>query len=129
MKKTYLFWGLSYCLIVVCMPLMAQPTLMGLTGNGGQSYGTIFSLPTGGTSITQQFNLNTNITIPGATPPINSKLTQADNGKLYGFVGGGGEGGILFEYDPLTNSYTKKVEFNFSILVYFKSVEDPSFPF
>lgn len=43
-------------------------------------------------------------------------LTQAGNGKLYGTTAAGGtnEGGVLFEYDPVTNAYTKKINFSAS---------------
>jgi hypothetical protein len=41
-------------------------------------------------------------------------LVEAPNGKLYGLTtaGGGFDEGILFEYDPLTNTYTKEVTFS-----------------
>ncbi len=43
-------------------------------------------------------------------------LVQADNGKLYGMVrfGGNHNGGILFEYDPTTNIYTKKIHLDWN---------------
>ncbi|MFN8357914.1 MAG: choice-of-anchor tandem repeat GloVer-containing protein [Spirosomataceae bacterium] len=106
-KKCYALFLSLLC----SLPSVAQPLLVGVTGNGGSSYGTVFTMPVGGTSITQQFNLNSTVTVPGKNPQFN-KLTQADNGKLYGFTQGGADGGILFEYDPVTAIYTKKVEFN-----------------
>jgi uncharacterized protein (TIGR02145 family) len=49
-------------------------------------------------------------------------LVQANNGKLYGIASGGIYGfntmesrityGVLFELDPITNSYSKKLDFN-----------------
>jgi uncharacterized repeat protein (TIGR03803 family) len=41
-------------------------------------------------------------------------LIQADNGKLYGITSHGGTNneGVLFEWDPATNTYTKKLDFN-----------------
>ncbi len=41
-------------------------------------------------------------------------LIQADNGKLYGMAGGGGENGmgVLFEWDTLSDTYTKIIDFN-----------------
>ncbi|HYG02417.1 MAG TPA: choice-of-anchor tandem repeat GloVer-containing protein [Chryseosolibacter sp.] len=42
-----------------------------------------------------------------------SKLVSASNGKLYGFTRGGGNNsrGVLFQYDPQMNVYSKKFEF------------------
>jgi uncharacterized repeat protein (TIGR03803 family) len=41
-------------------------------------------------------------------------LVQANNGKLYGITGGGGANnkGVLFEYDPSTEIFTKKIDFD-----------------
>ena len=43
-------------------------------------------------------------------------LTLASNGKLYGMTSQGGAvfSGLLFEFDPLTSNYVKKLDFNFS---------------
>lgn len=42
------------------------------------------------------------------------KLMQATNGKLYGMTSHGGVNhfGVLFEYDPFTNYFSKKYDFN-----------------
>lgn len=42
-----------------------------------------------------------------------SSLIQASNGKLYGttVAGGSNDGGVIFEYDFVSNVYTKKVDF------------------
>jgi len=44
-------------------------------------------------------------------------LIQASNGKLYGMTiqGGVNDKGILFEYDPITSTYIKKLEFSGTI--------------
>jgi uncharacterized repeat protein (TIGR03803 family) len=44
-------------------------------------------------------------------------LIQAANGKIYGTTSYGGlnYNGVLFEYDPITNIYVKKIDFNYSI--------------
>jgi uncharacterized repeat protein (TIGR03803 family) len=49
-------------------------------------------------------------TIDGS--PYNS-LMQASDGKLYGLthVGGVGNEGVLYQYDPATSTYTKKIDF------------------
>jgi uncharacterized repeat protein (TIGR03803 family) len=41
-------------------------------------------------------------------------LVQASNGKFYGMtlIGGTNNKGVLFQYDPVTNSYVKKFDFN-----------------
>ena len=41
-------------------------------------------------------------------------MIQLNNGKLYGMTSGGGayNGGVLFEWDPDTDIYTKKLDFN-----------------
>jgi uncharacterized repeat protein (TIGR03803 family) len=41
-------------------------------------------------------------------------LFQASNGKIYGMTSEGGTNnlGVIFEYDPSTNVYTKKIDFN-----------------
>jgi uncharacterized repeat protein (TIGR03803 family) len=43
------------------------------------------------------------------------KLTQTDDGKLWGLTSAGGasfpnSGGVLFEFDPVSNTYVKKVD-------------------
>jgi uncharacterized repeat protein (TIGR03803 family) len=45
--------------------------------------------------------------------PVGS-LTLADNGKLYGVIKNGGSNnkGLLFEYNPNTNIYSKKLDFD-----------------
>jgi uncharacterized repeat protein (TIGR03803 family) len=45
---------------------------------------------------------------PGAS------LTKANNNKLYGMTayGGANNAGVLFEYDPATSTYTKKLDFD-----------------
>ncbi len=41
-------------------------------------------------------------------------LMQVNNGKLYGLTSGGGlyGAGVLFEYNPITNDFVKKIDFN-----------------
>ena len=52
----------------------------------------------------------------GAWPRCN--LMLASNGKIYGTTSYGGannNNGVLFEYDPITNIYIKKIDFKYSI--------------
>lgn len=60
-------------------------------------------------ALTSKISFNTSA--DGRRP--DGTLTQTDNGKLYGTAAGGiNEGGVLFEYDPATNAYTKKIDFS-----------------
>ena len=90
---------------------MAQPTFYGTTVEGGKDgLGTIYKfLPNGeGVSTIYEFTTPT----PGANPGPGNLLV-ASNGKLYGVTRAGGmkSKGVLFEYEPATNTYTKKHEF------------------
>jgi hypothetical protein len=48
-------------------------------------------------------------------------LIQADNGKLFGIAKNGGAygGGVIFEWDPDANTYTKKLDFRDNHLFYY----------
>lgn len=95
------------------LQIKAQSTLLGMTSQGGDDFGVIFDLPVGGSSYNNQYNFKN---ISGSAPYY-TKLCQAVNGKLYGMTSGGGGSavtanrGILFEYDPITNIYAKKIDF------------------
>lgn len=89
--------------------------LYGLTSAGGTSgRGTIFEFNPADNSYAVKYSFVT--TLPDTTSdgrvPYGS-LTVA-NGKLYGMTNSGGanNGGILFEYDPATATYTKKFDFD-----------------
>jgi len=84
--------------------------LYGSTTKGGSSgYGLIF-----------EYDPTTNICIKkidlNSTTGYNNYggLSIASNGKIYGLTYGGGtsSNGTLFEYDPITNTLTKKIDFN-----------------
>ena len=51
--------------------------------------------------------------LDGRSPSVDN-LVESSNGKLYGLtsVGGINDNGVLFEFDPITNAYTKKKDFN-----------------
>ncbi len=112
MRKIYL---LSICLVYSFLSgtdLKAQtpPSLWGLSPAGGDGLGTLFSINTGSTAISTQYNFQG---YPG-NAPFYVKLCQASNGKLYGTTRFGGVNnlGTLFEFNPATNSYSVLVNFD-----------------
>jgi len=112
MRKIYL---LSICLVYSFLSgtdLKAQspPALWGLNPVGGDGLGTLFSINTGSTAISTQYNFQG---YPG-NAPFYVKLCQASNGKLYGTTrfGGANNLGTLFEFNPATNSYSVLVDFD-----------------
>lgn len=108
MKKTFLLVLLA---ILAVVQTQAQGKLWGLSTYGGpDGLGAIFRANADGTGVV--FEKNFEFENPGKEPY--GDLVLAGNGKLYGMTSiGGPEGyGILFEYDPATNSYTKQFEFS-----------------
>ena len=89
----------------------AQTEFWGMTSQGGTtSGGTIFKTDNSGNnqSVVHNFLLENE----GANP-FYTKLCQASNGKLYGMTSrGGAQGGVIFEYDTITNTYTKYIDFD-----------------
>ncbi len=63
--------------------------------------------------VTSSHNKRLDFTTTTAAQPLGS-LIESQNGKLYGMTatGGSNERGVIFEFDPSTNSYVKKVDFN-----------------
>lgn len=91
----------------------AQPGFWGMTSEGGaDGVGTIFKTAADGTGHSVKYSFN--VQNPGARPFFNSELLPLANGKLYGTTSSGGVNnvGVLFEYDPATNVYTKKADFS-----------------
>lgn len=86
-----------------------QSELWGMTQTGGDGGGVLFK--TEGNGLNQQI-LTTFIESPGRSP-IHGHLCQAANGKFYGMTQQAGTSnlGVLFEYDPATSVYIKKVDF------------------
>lgn len=74
----------------------------------GVNLGTVFKTDGSGDNYDARpafFKLN-------AATPVYTNLIQASNGKLYGmtFLGGAaGFNGVLFEYDPLTTTYSQSL--------------------
>ncbi len=87
----------------------ANGKLYGLLSKGGTySNGTLFEYDISSGTTTTKFNFTSNT----GRFPLGS-LMQASNGKLYGVtqLGTGGSGGALFEYDLVTDTVIKKVNF------------------
>jgi uncharacterized repeat protein (TIGR03803 family) len=85
--------------------------LYGMTSGGGQYYfGVLFEFsPT-----TNTFNKIIDFkSIDNGETPYGS-LLETSNGKLYGLTSDGGVNGkgVLFEFDPITNVFTKKFDFD-----------------
>ncbi|MGB3163669.1 MAG: choice-of-anchor tandem repeat GloVer-containing protein [Chitinophagaceae bacterium] len=87
--------------------------LFGLVGGFPQasqsSNGYLFSTDSSGNNFQPQYNFP--VTVSGGLPFYVEMIPY--NGKLYGTTSQGGSSnyGTIFEYDPVTNIYTKKIEF------------------
>lgn len=84
--------------------------LYGMSRSGGENGdGAIYEYDIDTNTITVVHSLNE----PDGRGPRGS-LMQASNGKLYGMttIGGSNSLGVLFEYDLVTSTYTKKFDFN-----------------
>jgi len=89
----------------------SSSSLYGVTGGGGvNGYGVIFEYNPATNVYTKKFDFDG--TVNGSYPVFS--LMEASNDKLYGVTSGGGsnDDGVLFEYDPATNTYTKKFDFD-----------------
>jgi uncharacterized repeat protein (TIGR03803 family) len=107
MKKLFTFLS---ALIFIANNLQAQTELWGMTYGGGNGGGILFKTDSSGNN---QQVIKTFIEYPGNNPGY-SELCQASNGKLYGMTLNGGIQyyGVLFEYDPATSIFTKKIDFD-----------------
>ena len=84
--------------------------LYGMNGQGGlNNFGIIFEYD----PATDVFTKKIDFTDMGGPGP-NGTMIQATNGKIYGttYYGGAYNEGVIFEYDPTTNVYTKKIDFD-----------------
>ncbi len=86
--------------------------LYGMTGYGGIAgdNGTIFSYDISTSTFTKHVDFDG--TTNGKRPYGN--LVQASNGKMYGmtFLGGAADNGVLFSFNPVSNIYSKILEFS-----------------
>lgn len=83
----------------------------GMTQDGGvNSEGVIFEYNLTTNTYTKKFDFDRNSS--GSYPQ--GSLMQASNGKLYGMTneGGANDWGVFFEYDPTSDIFTKKLDFN-----------------
>jgi len=107
--------GLSFSIFIVpffiSSLMTAQTQLWGMTNGGGQyGAGTIFSTDSTGNNETVQHSFSQ---LDGSKP-LFTNLIQANDGMLYGmtYEGGTNNFGVLFQYDPVTYTYTKKLDFD-----------------
>ena len=85
--------------------------LYGMTSAGGSNaQGVLFEFNLTTSTFTKRADFNS--LTSGANPY--GSLYQSPNGKLYGtaYTGGANNLGTLFEFDPATNTLTKKLDFN-----------------
>jgi uncharacterized repeat protein (TIGR03803 family) len=88
------------------------PAFWGMTAEGGAfNAGTIFKMEPDGTGYTIQHSFA--IETPGSRPGFGSQMLQLANGKMYGVTeyGGLNASGVLYEYNPATNTYIKLYDF------------------
>lgn len=88
----------------------ADGKLYGLTSKGGtHNWGILFQYDPVKRAFKKLFDFNGT---DGSNPLGN--LLQASDGKLYGLTntGGSSDNGVLFQYDPSTQTYTKKFDFD-----------------
>lgn len=86
--------------------------LYGMTQTGGTNYkGTIFEYDIISNTFVKKYDFDIS-GIDGKSPYGNSFM-QASDGKLYGLAAGGLNNlGVLFQYNPVTNVYVKKIDFD-----------------
>ncbi|MBL0342563.1 MAG: hypothetical protein IPP71_17685 [Bacteroidetes bacterium] len=101
-------------LIVFSLPsiLIAQPTIIGACSYGSNQFGTILSYTVGDITVDKVYKFKG---VEGAKPQQTNFISTG--GKLYGMASEGGayNYGVIFEYNPITNVYAKKFDFNESV--------------
>lgn len=101
-------------------PNGSQPKAGMTLAPNGKLYGTTASGGANGRGVLYEFDPQTdtytvkvNFTVTNGRHP-GSALTLGSNGKLYGttFMGGATDSGVIFEYNPATDVYTKLHDFD-----------------
>jgi uncharacterized repeat protein (TIGR03803 family) len=98
-------------LFLLLPPANAQAQLWGMTSGGGKDdAGVIFQTDASGNNLSVQYNLFQH---EGAKP-LFTNLIQASDSLFYGmtYKGGTNDSGILFQYNPATSAYIKKIDFD-----------------
>ena len=113
MKPGYLSLLLILLLIHTTPTINAQGIfqLWGMTNQGGDdNKGLIFNIDARGDNLQPRHHFT--IGNPGIRPQLTHMVEY--NGKFYGMAQGGGNtgSGLIFEWDPATNTYTKRFSFN-----------------
>ncbi|HWY35198.1 MAG TPA: T9SS type A sorting domain-containing protein, partial [Nitrosopumilaceae archaeon] len=109
--KKYDFIGTNNGVEPLGLIRTANGLFYGLTvGGGANSYGTIFEYDPINNIYQKKLDLDNVNT--GSNPHQN--LISALDGKLYGLtsMGGSNNKGVLFEFDPITNIFTKHIDFD-----------------
>jgi uncharacterized repeat protein (TIGR03803 family) len=115
--KKFLFFVLVALLFSIAAVAQGVSKLFGLVGGYPQANqstnGFLFRADSSGNNVQLQYDFP--VTVSGGLPG-NLELVPY-NGKLYGTTTQGGiyNYGTIFEYDPVTNSYTKKYDFGSSL--------------
>jgi uncharacterized repeat protein (TIGR03803 family) len=116
MKKIYK--TLLLLLLFLKLPLeAASQEIWGVTkGGGSANLGFIFKMDSSGNNYAVQYEFTSDQN--GVS--CRYGLIKAFNNKLYGVTQRGGinDVGVLFEFDPATNTFTKKVDFSTSTGAY-----------
>jgi uncharacterized repeat protein (TIGR03803 family) len=104
------FYRLAVIALVIFSSLSSysQQSLIGTLQLGGQGNGLIFAIPTGSTTLGNEYAFKGG----NGSQPFGT-LVLAPNGKLYGttYKGGVNDLGVLFEYDPAANTLVNKIDF------------------
>ena len=99
-------------LVFIYLNSDAQTQLWSTTQNGGfyANGGTIFKMDGSGNNQSVEFDFLVN----DCKNPTYSDLIEASDGSFYAMskFGGISNSGVLFQYNPVTNVYTKKIDFD-----------------
>lgn len=91
--------------------LASNGLLYGVTSTGGaNNNGVLFEFNPTTYAYTKRYDFNSSVS--GSTP-IGDLIQVASSGKLYGMTSAGGANGVgtIYEFDPATNTFTKKHDF------------------